>query len=137
MLRLPDGLEVVGKEWFVDSSIKKLVVPSGVRVLDSKAFVRCQQLREVVFEPGSHLELIGDFCFAGCGIEKICLPGNLKTIVDFAFYGCQKLSQLSFEHESQLEYVGDTVFYGTLLTPESMRCLDTFGMEEHEKSGDQ
>ena len=59
-LRLPDGLEAVGEEWFWESDVEKLVVSGSVKVLGKCAFGGCKQLCEVVFESGSHLESIGE-----------------------------------------------------------------------------
>ena len=69
MLRLPDGLEVVGKGWFHNQSIQRLVVPSSVRELGDEAFGGCEGLREVVFEPGSRLKSIEEWCFGKSGIR--------------------------------------------------------------------
>ena len=49
MLRLPDGIETIGNNWFVGAEMEKLVVPSSVRSLGVGAFSCCKQLREVVF----------------------------------------------------------------------------------------
>ena len=38
VLRLPDGLEVVGEKWFSESDVEKLVVSSSVKVLRKCAF---------------------------------------------------------------------------------------------------
>lgn len=53
VLRLPDGLEVVGDSWFSLSDIEKLIIPNCVRKLEDNAFANCMKLREVVFEPDS------------------------------------------------------------------------------------
>ena len=49
MLRLPDGIETIGNNWFVGAEMEKLVVPSSVRSLGAGAFSCCDNLREVVF----------------------------------------------------------------------------------------
>ena len=58
VLRLPDGLETVGSDWFQYSDVEKVVVSKSVKVLGEDAFGFCSSLREVTFEPGSHLECI-------------------------------------------------------------------------------
>ena len=80
VLRLPGSLEIVRKKWFEDSNVEKVIVSNSIRELKDYAFYRCQKLREVVFESGSHLERIGEACFAGCGIESMCLPRSLRDI---------------------------------------------------------
>ena len=85
VLRLPGGLETVGCEWFCDSNVEKIIVPSSVKELDYCAFCGCEKLREVVFEPGSRLERIEDCCFLMCGLKKIIIPKSVKYIGDNAF----------------------------------------------------
>ena len=41
VLRLPDGLETVGKEWFQQSRVEKVFIPSSVAVLGERAFYYC------------------------------------------------------------------------------------------------
>ena len=77
VLRLPDGLETVGKEWFQQSRVEKVFIPSSVAVLGERAFHCCGQLCEVAFEPGSRLERIESACFHGCGFEKIVIPKGI------------------------------------------------------------
>ena len=58
VLRLPDGLETVGSDWFQHSEVEKVVVSKSVKVLGEGAFGFCASLREVAFEPDSRLEYI-------------------------------------------------------------------------------
>lgn len=76
-LYLPDGLETVENDWLMHSDAAKIVVSSSVRVLGERAFCYCKQLREVIFEPGSHLESIGDFCFSECMLREIVIPRSV------------------------------------------------------------
>ena len=92
VLRLPDGLETVGYDWFCGRNIKKIIVPSSVKVLEYAAFCSCKKLREVVFEPGSCLERIEDCCFFACRLKKIIIPKSVKYIGDDAFEWCNDLS---------------------------------------------
>ena len=55
VLLLPNGLKAVGNWWFSGSDIEKVIIPNSVESLGESAFYRCEQLREVVFEPGSRL----------------------------------------------------------------------------------
>lgn len=106
VLRLPDGLEIVGDSWFASSGIEKLIIPKTVRELGNSAFAGCAKLREVVFEPDSRLETVRKFCFSYCGIEQIVIPKSVRDIGDDAFNECESLRSLAFEEGSQLEHVG-------------------------------
>lgn len=99
----------------MECDIEKLIVPSCVKTLDEYAFQGCEQLREVVFEPGSHLETIGYSCFGKCGITSIVIPKSVHCIGTLAFHDCERLGSLSFEEGCQLTGIGRGVFYHALL----------------------
>ena len=80
VLRLPDGLEVVGREWFEESDMSKVIVSSSVRELGVNAFRGCMELRELVFEPGTRLERICNSCFCCCGFKKLVSPRSVRVI---------------------------------------------------------
>ena len=132
MLRLPDGLEVVGDEWFRDCAVEKVVVPSSVRELGKSAFAGCRRLREVVFERDSLLELVGDFCFSECGLREVVVPRSVRRIGEGAFCGCLDLASLRFEEGSRLSSIGERAFRSTRLRPENVEypsALQTEGYE--------
>ena len=85
VLRLPDGLEVVGDSWFILSDTERLIIPNCVKKLEDAAFANCMELREVIFEPGSQLESIGNYCFSSCGIERMTVPRSVRDIGDMRF----------------------------------------------------
>ena len=99
-LRLPHGLEVVGKNWFSLSDIEKVFIPNTVRELEDNAFRYCLLLCEVTFESNSRLEIIGESCFSDCGFRKIVIPKSVKSIGDFAFSDCRHLCSFTFEEGS-------------------------------------
>ena len=132
MLRLPDGLEVVGKGWFHNQSIQRLVVPSSVRELGEEAFGGCEGLREVVFEPGSRLERLGESCFEECGLLEIVVPRSVRVVGAYAFLGCLELSVLRFEDGSRIQSLGHGAFFNTKLRRRGVRyppALKTNGSE--------
>lgn len=64
-LVLPEGLKVVGPEWFAESNIETLVLSRTVRELGRAAFQCCNRLWRVSFPNDSELVVIGDNCFQG------------------------------------------------------------------------
>ena len=64
-LRLPDGLGVVWKSWFVSWQMESVQVPASVRRIESGAFRNCRNLRRVVFAEGSMLEEVCAGAFEG------------------------------------------------------------------------
>lgn len=125
ILCLPEGLELLGAEWFKDSCVEKVTIPSSVRKLGSHAFGGCGRLCEVVFAPGSCLESIGDSCFIACDLRSVVIPRSVREIGEAAFYGCQYLSSLSFEKGSVLKRIGQHAFRNTSLWPNTVRFLPT------------
>lgn len=111
----------MGIEWFDTDDIEKVIIPSSVRVLRERAFILCEFLREVVFEPGSRLETIGADCFSECGLVKVVIPRSVREIGSGAFSNCHNLSSLVFEEGSQLARVGRQAFARTRLTPEQLK----------------
>lgn len=64
-LRLPDGLGVVGKSWFVSWQMESVEIPASVRRIESGSFRNCRNLRRVVFAEGSLLEEVCAGAFEG------------------------------------------------------------------------
>lgn len=121
MLELPEGLEVVGDNWFECSGINKLIVSRSVKKLGEYAFSGCHWLKKVEFKSKSCLETIAESCFSRDVFEKIVIPKSVQNIEIEAFRECENLSSLSFEKDSQLKHVGLNAFYGTKLTPEQRK----------------
>ena len=66
-------------------SAELVVVPSGVRALDSGAFEGCRVLRRVVFLDERSLVVIGSSCFQGSGLEEVAIPASVRMIGAGAF----------------------------------------------------
>lgn len=106
-------------------------MPSGVRVLGKNMFQGCQQLCDVVFEPGSRLEQIGRYCFAMSALREITIPKRVRSIEGFAFFQCSQLSSLRFEEGSALQQVGHYAFSGTQLSPENVKYPKSLRKKGH------
>ena len=94
-----------------DQTVPKDVVsvrfhPSVVKV-DLRAFMRCNELREVVFNEG--LQKIGSTSFYDCiRLERIALPSTLIEIGNCAFSRCPNLRDVVFNEG--LQKIGDYAF---------------------------
>ncbi len=115
-----DGKNVtaIGKCCFEDNlTIKEVVLPDTIRIIDYKAFADCKKLETINFP--DNLETIGDYAFTTChslksidlknvkklgecafqlciSLEEIYVPGSVSLIVGHAFHGCHSLKTLTF-----------------------------------------
>lgn len=83
-LQLPEGLEVIGKECFVNCSFETIEIPSTVVKIDDSAFLKCKQLRNLI------------------------IPQNVRIIEKWAFHGCPKLEKVVLLHDP--EVLGEWLF---------------------------
>ena len=112
------NVTAIGKCCFEDNlTIKEVVLPDTIRIIDYKAFADCKKLETINFP--DNLETIGDYAFTTChslksidlknvkklgecafqlciSLEEIYVPGSVSLIVDHAFHGCHSLKTLTF-----------------------------------------
>ncbi len=115
-----DGKNVtaIGKCCFEDNlTIKEVVLPDTIRIINYKAFANCKNLETINFP--DNLETIGDYAFTTChslksidlknvkklgecafqlciSLEEIYVPGSVATVPDHAFHGCHSVKTLTF-----------------------------------------
>lgn len=56
---IPEGVETIGKEWFVGSGIVQLTISASVTSIEEGAFFKCRTLTQVSFAEGSRLHKLG------------------------------------------------------------------------------
>lgn len=97
---LNDGLETLGTGEryldgklmygvFEDSGIKRVHLPSSLRVIQYSAFEECQRLGSIKLPEG--LREICMRCFFNSGLESVEIPESVKSIGGGAFYSCKRL----------------------------------------------
>lgn len=109
---LNEGLEVFGERWsdgreefegmvFAASGVEDVRVPSTVRVIGSRAFVWCSDLKRVEFSEGvESFGRDGDSSSGGCelfsnsGVEEVVFPGTLREVKGDVFKGCGSLRRV-------------------------------------------
>lgn len=78
-VNLPDSLVQIGASAFAGSGLIRLEVPESVRSIGSRAFSRCDDLRDV--ELSSGLESIGDEAFAHCrSLVHLSIPATVREM---------------------------------------------------------
>lgn len=89
---LPKSLVSIGNEAFRKSHIKRIIIPNGVKYIQSKAFEMCKELKEVEF-PNSLITIEG-CAFNDCDkLTRITIP-HVNKIKNNAFKGCQSLKKV-------------------------------------------
>lgn len=75
----PDSLVQIGASAFAGSGLIRLEVPESVRSIGSRAFSRCDDLRDVELSRG--LESIGDEAFAHCrSLVHLNIPATVREM---------------------------------------------------------
>ncbi|MCR5079148.1 MAG: leucine-rich repeat protein [Bacilli bacterium] len=93
----------------VDPNLTKIVVPTGVKIIESGVFRGNKVIREVVLPEG--LLEIGRSAFSNCiNLSRINLPSSLRIIGEKAFSSCSSITSLSFG--SNLHLLGEGAFSG-------------------------
>ena len=106
-VKIPSRITIIGREAFLNSPIKEVVLPEGIRIIGSCAFQGC------------------------CYLETINLPEGLQTIEDNGFEFCRNLKKVVLP--AGLQYIGRDVFEhcsikGEIITP--ARLLPMMGNPE-------
>ncbi len=83
---IPDGVNVIKCDAFMDSTIKSVKIPDSVREIDDCAFWNCGSL------------------------ERINIPRAVKRLCDATFYGCKNLKYIDIPPDT---YIDRNVFCGT------------------------
>lgn len=80
---------------------EKVVVPDGIKHIDSCAFARCR-MKKVVLPEG--LESINDAVFIGCDkLDYIRIPSSTKSIGKRAFFGCSRIKHVFISSDVDIE----------------------------------
>ena len=83
----------IGPLAFYDCKITGATIPDTIKLIDSSAFMRCLNLKDVVLSEG--LLSIGDDAFYLTDITSITIPSSVSSINDCAFSQCEHLSSVT------------------------------------------
>jgi hypothetical protein len=88
-----DGTEVIASAAFDSCRVKKITLPSSIRIIEDDAFLRAHELEEINLPEG--ITSIGFAAFRFCeNLQSITLPHSLTHLGAYAFYGCSSLHTL-------------------------------------------
>lgn len=91
---------------YANQSIRRIVIPEGVRELGDGAFSGCYSLTEVVLP--STLETIGGSAFGNCNELTTVTGFNAVSVGNLAFYSCPLTD---FRFGDRLQEIGDYAFF--------------------------
>ena len=106
------GLPVTEIDKFAISfkeEMKHLILPDGIRKIDTEAFEENRQLLDVRLP--DTLESLGDRAFMYCGnLREIIIPEGIKLIDDSTFWQCNSLERIVLPES--VEEIHPDAFYG-------------------------
>ena len=88
-ITLPTDLTKIGKNSFYncESLTSSIIIPSGVDLVDEKAFYGCTLLTNVTISEGVRAIYLS--AFNGCSsLESIILPASIRGLDGYAFFAC-------------------------------------------------
>lgn len=110
-ITIPDSIHTIGRDTFKNNtSLRSVVIPASVAVIEENAFSRCTALSSVEFSPDCSLTEIKDGAFEGCSrLTALDLPDSDLSIASSAFkdsslsgtitfHGSVSIAEHAFEH---------------------------------------
>lgn len=101
---VPDGVESIGEEAFMDSRLESIILPDGLNVIGPEAFSGCYRLDEITL-PDS-VSQIWDTAFRKCTFSNIIVGKNNKNYVsdDGVLYNKDKTVLLKYPAKNPQEH---------------------------------
>ncbi len=80
VVELPEGLEEIGRECFMNSTkLSELILPKSLKKLAWGSLASCEKLRKIELNEG--LEVLDDYALLGCAsLEAIKIPKSVQFI---------------------------------------------------------
>lgn len=113
-------VKAIGKNAFSGKyEIKKITLPSSLKIIDNSAFSLCVGLSDITLPEG--LEEIGNTAFSECrSLKEAVIPKSVTKIGICAFNGCKSLQKITVD-ENNSRYCSDG--YGVLFDKEQCALL--------------
>lgn len=100
---LPPNITVIDENALRNTTISRIRIPEGVTTIGNSAFYDCKYLEKI--DLPESLATIGNHAFAYTAIKSIFIPKNVNSITYGAganiFTSCNKLANISVDEENQ------------------------------------
>lgn len=107
-ITIPADVKTIGKMCFASADVEEVILPEGIKCIESKAFADCFNLKKINFPEG--LETVEDRAFMNCGsLTEVMLPTTLTKIGDYAFHNAG-IEQLTLSDSKNVLSTGINVF---------------------------
>lgn len=105
------SVEEIGEGAFAHSSLYRIIVGAGLRVVENGAFQQTRQLNSVDFSAVENIESFGNYVFSGSGLRSAVLPEGLTALGEQVFMDAYKLTSVTLP--STLRTIGSGAFSNT------------------------
>ena len=91
------------------NNVKKMKLPSSLKILSEGAFAKCSNLEEVELNEGL-TDILWSALSRCSKLKKVTIPDSVEFIAQTAFYECTSLEKVSISKNSNLEIIGLNAF---------------------------
>lgn len=118
--------ETIVADKYSENSCVRAIIPSGVKVLEDRAFRACTLLKSIKIPEG--VTSIGNNAFWGCtSLESVDIPNSVTTVLNYVFRGCTSLSRVKIGNG--LSSIPQEMFYHctslrNISIPEGVTSID-------------
>jgi len=112
-LVIPEGVEKIGNNAFMDSGFKELYYNAKKCYVlsNNDIFDGCFDLEKIVI--GNEVVEIPRYIFEYCDITEVTIPESVTEIGNHAFYYCRELKEVVIP--DNVTQIGENAFYGTAI----------------------
>lgn len=107
IIKIPYGVKSIDSKVFMETKIRKVVIPASVEKIGFQAFAFCPNLEQVEIKEG--LKEIGENAFYQCySLKKVNIPASIKVLKPAIFNDCPVLEDVDLAEG--LEIIGESMF---------------------------